>query len=1077
MLIPQVIRTKITPPTPPARILQRRRLADALGEITHYRLSILQASAGYGKSTALTSLAQEKPVIWYQITEEDNDLFVFLLHLLHATQVAIPHIDNLPIPLLEGWDNTQDPLPMVEIIHQYLNALSGGLDELTILVLDDIHLVANVPEIAHALDRLIGLAPSELKILLSSRFPIKLPNLSRWQSRGDVLSIDHNTLKFTRTEISDLFTKQYEHELSEDEIDSLIQLTEGWAIALQLAWQSLRIGAISSIEDVMSKGAKSQSNLFEVLTYEVMQQQPEDIQEFLRISATLRIMTPKACDALRCSSDSAAILEHLRHHELFVVDLGNEELRFHHIFHNYLRDLTEADQLKIWHQQAAKYYQDQGDIDSAIYHLFCAEDYYQAATQLSTYGPRLLGMGRLDTLAAHLDNLSPETLHHHPILLTYLGDLARLRSRFQEALGWYQQAETLCRERNLTDGLSRSLRGQARVYLDTVSPRRAEELLQQALRVSDGTADREAQARLYQLLAENKLDTGKVEEAEKLRHQADALMREGPADSQLLIRVLLRTGRLSEAREQLEALAETERKEPVHIARSHRETLLLLSFIYAMQGMHQEAYQTATEGIQRGNALNSPFITAVGHMRLGHAIMLGTESDLFAKSREHFEKAIEISRSLAIPRLRVEAGWGLCRSYGYQGDLDEATKIAEEGIELSSQSGDEWIASLVRMAIGASLTLAERYEEASEWLRQAARGFRECSDPFGSNAARLWLCLGRYHQGDTERLSQTLTSVLAACRQHNYDYLFTRSTLFGLPNERLAVPLLILAREQGWEGTYPEKMLNDIGLVGIKRHPGYQLKVHTLGAFQAWRGSQQIPHNGWRREKTRQLFQILLTYRQSPQNREQLCEHLWPGIDPETSQRNFKVALSTLYNVLEPNREPGSDSAFIVRQGTTYCLRPEADMWIDAAQFSAIIHQAEKFALDEPQQALELIEDALALYAGEYLPDARYETWAAAEREHLSVLYLRAADQYCELSLRNNNIEAAISLCQQILSYDNCWERAYRHLMTAYDQLGDHGQVARTYQRCLDTLKEELDVLPAPETEQLYRRLILTESE
>ncbi len=1075
MLIPQVIRTKIIPPTPPARILQRPRLFRALDEIAHYRLTLLQANAGYGKSTALTSLAQERPVIWYQITEEDNDIFVFLLHLLHATQVAIPHIDTLPIHLLEGWDNIQDPLPMVEIIHQYLNALSGSLNQLTILVLDDIHLVANVPEIAHALDRLIGLAPSELKVLLSSRFPIKLPNLTRWQSRGEILSIDHNTLKFTRDEISLLFKKQYDHELAIEEIDSLTQLTEGWAIALQLAWQSLRSGAIASIEDVISKGAKSQSHLFEVLTYEVMQQQPEDIQVFLRISATLRIMTPEACDAIRGSSDSETILEHLRQHELFVVDLGNEGLRYHHIFHQYLLGLSAEDQLRGWHQLAAKYYQKHSDIDSAIYHLFRAENHHQAATLLGNYGPRLLVMGRLDTLAAHLDHLSPETLHQHPILLTYLGDLARLRSRFQEALGWYQQAETLCKERGLSDGLSRSLRGQARVYLDTVSPRRAEELLQQALRVSDGTADREAQSRLYQLLAENKLDTGKVEEAEELRHKAEALVREGPADSQLLIRVLLRTGRLTEAREQLEALVEVERKEPVHIARSHRETLLLLSFIYAMQGNHQDAFQTASEGIERGKALNSPFIMAVGHMRLGHAQMLSSDPDHFLKSREQFEKAIEISRTLAIPRLRVEACWGLCKTYGYQGDLDEATKIALEGIELASQSGDEWIASLIRMSMGASLTLAGTYDEASEWLRQATRGFRECSDPFGTNAARLWLCLVRFRQGDTERLSQTLKEVLAACRQQSYDYLFTRPSLFGLTDERLAVPLLIFAREHGWEGIYPERLLNELGLEKIRSHPGYQLKVQTLGAFRVWRGTQEIPHKGWRREKTRQLFQILLTYRQTPQNREQLCEHLWPEIDPDTSQRNFKVALSTLYNVLEPNREPGSDSAFIVRHGTTYSLRPEADLWIDAAQFATIVHQTEKIMAHDPLQSIDLMANALALYCGEYLPDARYETWAAAEREQLSVLYLRTADQYCELSLQSNNIEDAIHLCQQILSYDNCWERAYRHLMTAYDQLGDHGQVARTYQRCLDTLKEELDVLPAPETEQLYQRLILTD--
>ena len=1076
MLIPQVIRTKITPPTLPARVSHRQRVAQVLDEVRHYRLTLLQASAGFGKSTSLTSLAQgPNPVIWYQVTEDDNDLSVFLLHLLHATQLALPQINKLPIPLLEGWDNIQYPLPMVEIIHQYLNALSGNLTNPTILILDDIHLVLNVPEIAHALDRLISLAPSNLKILLSSRLPIKLPNLTRWQAHGDVLSIDHNILKFTPDEIADLFSQQYDYELSQDQVESLAELTEGWAIALQLAWQSLRSGAAASIEDVMKKGAKSLSNLFEVLTHEVMNQQPVDIQEFLRLSAALRVMTPEACDALRDSSDSEAILDHLRQYDLFVVDLGEDGLRYHHIFHQYLRGLSDAAQCQTLHKRAAEFYQEGADTDGAIYHLFLAEDYNHAATLLNTYGARLLAMGRLDTLVSYLDNLSPETLHQHPTLLSYLGDLARLHSRFQEALGWYQQSESLCRERGLTDGLGRALRGQARVYLDTVSPSRAEELLQQALRISDGTADREAQARLYQLLAENKLNAGKVEDAEMLRHQAEALMREGPADSQLLIRVLLRTGRLAEAREQLETLAETERREPVHYPRSHRETQLLLSVIYAMQGEAEAAYQAASEGIRRGEEFNSPFVSAVGHIRLGHALMLLSKTGVYARSRQQFEQAIEISRSLAIPRLRVEACWGLCRVYGYRGDLVESRKVAKEGIELADQAGDEWNASLVRLIMGANLTLAKQHQEAADWLGQAVRGFRECSDPFGTNAARLWLCLGWYRQRDRERLSQTLPGVLAMCRQHGYDYLLTLPTLFGVPDERLVVPLLILAREQGWEGTYPEKLLRTIGLPGIKSHPGFQLKVYTLGSFQAWRGDHEIPHNGWRREKTRQIFQILLTYRQTPLNREQFCEHLWPGIDPETSQRNFKVALSALYNVLEPNREPGSESTYIARAGTTYALRPEADIWLDAAQFCSTIRQAERLLKDDPPQAMQLMQSALELYRGEFLPDARYETWAAAEREHFSVLYLRTADHYCELSLKHNNIEEAINLCQQILRYDNCWERAYRHLMLAYDQLGDHGQVARTYQRCLETLHDELEVHPAPETDELYRRLTLNQ--
>jgi DNA-binding SARP family transcriptional activator len=575
------------------------------------------------------------------------------------------------------------------------------------------------------------------------------------------------------------------------------------------------------------------------------------------------------------------------------------------------------------------------------------------------------------------------------------------------------------------------------------------------------------------LLAENKLNAGKPEEAESLRQQAEKLRLEGPADSQLMFRVLLRTGRLNQARQELEARVEQERREPIHVPRAHRETLFLLSLIYAFQGEAELAHRTALEGTQRGINLDSAWVKAVGHMRQGHALMLLPEKGRYAQARHQFEQAIQISHTLDIPRLRVEACWGLCRAYGYQGDLKKALQTAEEGMRIAVKAGDEWIASLVRLAYGASLTLAASYEASTNWLGQAVHGFQECSDPFGATAARLWLCFGWFQQDDQEQLAQVLPDVLAYCYQLGYDFLFTRPSLLGTPDERLLVPLLIHARQQGWECAYISRLLQTIGLPQIGLHPGYQLRIYTLGGFQVWRGAQLVPAHGWRREKTRQLLQLLITYRHSPLDREQILEHLWPGADPEVTGRNFKVVLNTLFNVLEPGRTPGSDSAYILREGSVYGLRPEADVWIDAAIFSENLQQADTLKDKQSEKAFELLEEAVLLYQGEYLPDARYEDWAAGEREHLVSQFLRAADRLCELYLAKKQLDETIDLCQRILTLDNCWERAYRHLMIAHSRLGDHGQIARTYQRCKQLLDQELGVSPSEETESLYQALII----
>ena len=230
-----------------------------------------------------------------------------------------------------------------------------------------------------------------------------------------------------------------------------------------------------------------------------------------------------------------------------------------------------------------------------------------------------------------------------------------------------------------------------------------------------------------------------------------------------------------------------------------------------------------------------------------------------------------------------------------------------------------------------------------------------------------------------------------------------------------------------------------------------------------------MPANGWRREKSRQLLQILLTNRQSPLDRDQLCEFLWPEADPATAQRNFKITLNTLYQVLEPERDPGAESAYILRDGSAYALRPSADLELDADEFIALTRQAAKTSFREAA----LLEKAVSLYQGDYLPDTLYETWAAEERERLAALFLEISDHLVELLLEQERYTEAIDLAQRVLTQDNCWERAYRHLMLAYSKLGDRGQVGRTYQRCVQVLRDELDVSPSGETEKLYQSLTL----
>ncbi|MDP1544873.1 MAG: hypothetical protein Q8L87_02540, partial [Anaerolineales bacterium] len=593
MPLTRILRTKLIPPPRNARTLTRPRVSEILKQAFDYRLTILQAEAGFGKSTALAEFAGEhQPIIWYQANVEDNDPLVFLLQLCHALQHTLPTVTSLPTVFLETWDGAQGPLPWRGILDQVINALADSVVPPTLLILDDAHLLTESGELPHILDRLIGLAPVHFHILLSGRPTITLPTLTRWRAQGEALLLDQSTLTFTKNEIGSLFGTRYGLELTSEELDSLLEYTEGWAIGLQLIWQSIRSQSPLTLEFPLRWQADSLETLFDMLAHEVFERQPADVREFLLITAILRDLHPEVCDALRKSAgypagDSSSMLAYLRRQDLFVAETTEGSLRYHHIFHNFLRQQSPPEKRMGWHHAAAHYFISHKNPEDAIHHLIEAKAWDDVADLLDTYAPTLLSTGRLDTLANYIDSLPSLSLHQHPVLMFTLGELARMHSRFDEAQGWYKQAEVTWRTRGQQDGIARALRGQARVYLDTVNPSQAEKLLEEAIRLSDGFEDREAQVRLFELLAENKLNSGHVEEAERLRQRAEELHAEGPSNDQLWFRVLLRTGRLEEARRGLEELAEAENREPVQTPRAHRETKLLLSLIYSFMGISQ----------------------------------------------------------------------------------------------------------------------------------------------------------------------------------------------------------------------------------------------------------------------------------------------------------------------------------------------------------------------------------------------------------------------------------------------------------------------------------------------------------
>jgi len=1077
-----IVRTKLTPPRPQKYILHRPRLTHRLLEAAHYRLTILQAGTGYGKSTALAALNnQDQTAIWYRLDAEDNDPQRLLAHLLYAFSGSLSGYSDEPLAVLESWSSHRSTYPWTAVIDALLNECVRvtSPDTPLFLIVDDAHLLnqANVP--LHILDRLIGLAPANLHVILAARQPVALPSLLNWRIKGEVLEIEQSELAFTPQEIDDLFRNLYGHPLTLEQAALLIEKLEGWPIALQLVWKHLQKDDGATIAEAVAQLSGSTGDLFAYLTQEVLAQLPEDIQAFLKITAVLRQMTAQKCDYLRGSRDSKQILDYLLENALFVVDQGEGHLRYHHLFRELLLQQLAPAAAQSAHNKAAAFALQNQDTETAIYHWLQAGAFEEAAVQLETLGREMVRVGRLGTLAGWIGALPAEILANHPPLLTYLGDIARLHSRFDEALGWYQQAERRSRALNNLPALGQALRGMARFYLDTVNPNQAERLLQEALRLSDGLEDRESRARLCELMSENLLNLGRSEEARHYQAQAQELRQEGPTEVELPVRILLRTGRLAEARRLLEEKAEAERREPVLRPRAHRETLLLLSLVLAFLGEQGAAMETAVEGTERGRALGSDFVTAVGFMRQGHAWMLAKNDTGYREAVRCFEEAIRISDKLDVPRLKVEASWGLCQAHGFRGDIETAVQAAQQGIAIAREAGDEWIEANISATLGAAYVQARQHNPAQEWLAKAYTSFRECGDPHGEAITLLWQCLNWHDKNDKTRLKRDLIQLLTLCRTHHYTMLLTQTTLLGPIDTRQVVPLLLFARDNcrdsQAEYAYAKKLLAQMGFAALEIHPGYQLRIQTFGLLKLWLGRQEpiheIPEKAWNRKRALQLFLLFLSHRGQMLHREQICDMLWPDATYEESVRDFKIAYSAMCNVLEPHRRPHAPSSFIVRTGLRYGLRPEADIWLDSAEFERLIAEGDRQWGKDSAEAVRCYRTAVQLYQGNFLQAYPYDVWLGAERDRLLALYLRTAERLAQLLTDQQMWEEASDVCHAILARDDSWEAAYRLLMQIYAEQGNWTFALQIYDRCQQTLRDQWGMTPAPETMALYEQI------
>jgi DNA-binding SARP family transcriptional activator len=1085
-----VVETRLTPPRLPRRWLLRSRLDRLLANAADYPVSVVSASAGYGKSSALASFAARGgwPVIWYSLGQSAADPLVFLLHLVHACRKLAPQAGARATALLE--QHSQGTQSWGQALDSLINDLARALGDETILVFDDAHVLDQASHTGALIERLIEHAPARLHLLLASRHTPSLASLPVLQARGELLVIGERELAFDADEIGELFEAIGGQPLTSAEMAAIYKQTDGWPIAIQLLRQGVQQirdeGRTANEESVLPasfvvrRSSLSHDLLFTYLAQEVLAVQSPDIQSFLLRSAALSELDPQMCDQVLGESDSASMLRALYRRGLFLLALGDEQYRYHPLFRAFLQQQARAS-LPEWaalHRSAAAFHRARGQGEQALDHLLAIEDSAGLASELTRLAQLWIEEGRLVTLLSWLDRLPASALAAQPQLLIAQGDALRMLARFDDGLLAYAEAERCYIARADPVGQSLALRGQAQIYLDTVRPAPAQPLLRRAFKLLPPER-REGRASLLRLIAENRLNSGRADQAARLYRVAGSYsLIDDPSGPDA--RLFLRLGRLVEARAILEGQLLRDRAAPSGGRRpeGHREPTLLLSLVCALLGDPQAAVCYAREGLDAARQVGSALSEAIAHIRLGNALQLVAEPDV-AAARGHYEQAMALADAFAVPRTKAAAYLGLTLLHGFSGDLGAARAQAHAGLAIVERSGDAWTAARLWAALGA-VGATYRAPEAEQWLREAQQRHQACKDTYNQTVVLRYYSIWHHGAGRLDDAQRFAIEALRLAQRYRYSGLLTMPTLFG-PRDRMAlVPILLAGRATPDLHTWARDLLAR-GFPRIAAddetqayHPGSTLRIQLLDGLRVWRGATEVEPRAWQRKKAPQVLALLLTNRHSWLPREQICDLLWGDADPADAETQFKVTLNALNAVLEPARSPRTPPFYIRRQGSAYRFCPPDGAWLDVAEFEERADAARALVAggDRGALALQQLAGALALYRGDYLSDYLYDDWASAERERLKARYFETAMLLAELRIEHNQLAEAIQLCESMLARDPCWEDAYQLLMRAQMRRGNRRQVRVTYERCVQSLHTHLDMAPLPQTTRLYEELL-----
>jgi LuxR family maltose regulon positive regulatory protein len=1053
---------RFSPPKPLDGELERPRLLEAVQANIFRKLTLLSAAPGYGKTTLAAQFARASdfPVAWLQLDDNDRNPPALCSDMLAALQFALRDWNPPELNLAGAPPLAEKPGALGSAL---AGALDRGLSDFTALVIDDFHLVDDIPPILEFMNALLREMPPALHLLLLSRHVPALhitPLVAAQQTAG--FSEEH--LRFTAAEVRDLVAARNRITLPAAEAETLASANEGWVTGILLSshllWKGLSLG----------EGVTGRDRIYQFLAGEVLEQQPDALRRFMLEASVMVDMDAPGCDYILGRSDSRAMLSQLDSRRLFVVSAGEDQpiYRFHNLFREFLlSDLRKRDPARhsALLDRSAEWNLRVGMPEAAFSYFIQAQNYGRAARLAEDNVQKYYEAGRSQTLMEWARRLSPvrfevPRLFGCAAMVSGMdGDYPKAEEYLEISRQGLERAQNAVRLNSLE--VTRAWLAYRKGEYET-GWTVAERLLKKGAAGGVDVADLRMAAEHAGRCA---AALGKHAEAVRYLREALAMFPEGEKsyDRAHVITVLANTLQVSgESAEsyvlQRRALAlwrELGHPGPIAIALNN------LAYDQHMMGQLDEAEASYTEAVDWSRKSGDKHSQMLIFAGLG---------DLM-KDRGRYSAAAGYYSSA--DRQAEEIGDLAMQGYIYRAwaDLNRRLKNYPAAMEWLHRA-EELVRDepgIVRAADsilrGALLEETGHRGEALEILRNAAAGLeREQAPKAVLTEALYFLARSEFRAGGTARAETSLRRAFDLSFACGSDQALVREagTSADLLDAFTPHPTL-----GGWCVSLTERSRRQSEPERAEEPPAaaesMTLSVKVLGALDiVWNG-KAIPRSAWTSQKTKEVFLYLID--RAPAGRDDLLTVFWPEMPSGRAQANL---YQTLYRI---RRAIGSD--ILVLKDQICRFAENIVLRYDAVEFEKSARRALELPITDRQRPAEL-DKAAALFRGEYLKDVPVD-WASQRREEINQLFLTVIREAADECVTLCRYEEARRCVARGLEIDPFRDELHQRMMKILAALGRKHEVVDHYQKYVLLLRSDLGLDPPLETRALYDSLIAEE--